>query len=164
MAFLDTLSATCPIPSLLHGKTNSLAPPAALTPLTSPNTPLKNNYHSPKTANPDESTFSGLLCFSLPLLHGQMRERPAGGKRPAAEHFSRSSSTQLLLIDSSKGSKGSRASLSLLSPALFPCKLCYMPSEDLTFPSSLQCQKMGKSEQSVFKGKQEGDWVKFKWE
>lgn len=48
VAFLDTLSATCPIPSLMHGKTNSLAPPAALTPLTSLNTPLKNNCHTPK--------------------------------------------------------------------------------------------------------------------
>lgn len=104
MAFLDTICATCPIPSLLHGKTNSLAPPAALTPQTPP---LKNNYHSQKTANPDESTFSSLLCFSLPLLHGQMTESPAGGKRPAAQHFGRSSSTQLLLIDSSKGSKAS---------------------------------------------------------
>lgn len=120
LAFPDTLSATCPIPSLLHGQTNSLAPPADFTPLTSPNTPLKNKYYSLKTANPDESTFSSLLCFSLPLLHGQMTARPAGGKRPAAEHYSRGSSSQLLLIDSSKGSK---APFSLFFPTLFPYKL-----------------------------------------
>ncbi len=73
LAFLDTLCATCPVPSLLHGKTHSLAPPAASTPLTSPNTPLKNNYRSPKTANCDESTFSSLSAmFFSPLLHGQI--------------------------------------------------------------------------------------------
>lgn len=147
-AFLDTLSDTCPIPRVLHGKTNSLAPPAALTPLTSPNTPLKNNYYSPNTVNPDESTLSSLLCSSLLLLHGQMTERPAGRKRQTAEHFSRGSSTQLFLIDSGKSSKAPLASSLQLS---FPINYAIYPYRTfLSFPwsllSSLQSQKMGKSE------------------
>lgn len=73
------------------------------------------------------------------LLNGQMTGRPAGGKRePTAEHFNRGSSTQLLLIDSSKSSK---APFSLFSPTPFPYTLCYIhfwdfPSLPLFYPLS----------------------------
>lgn len=96
MAFLDTFSATRLIQSLLHGKTHSLAPPAALTPLT-PKHPLKNNYHST-----DSKWWVNFLGSPLPSLNGQRTQGPTGGK-VATKDFSRGSSTQLLLIDSSKG-------------------------------------------------------------
>lgn len=152
MAFLDTMNTTCPFPRLLHGKTNSLAPPAALTPLTSPNTPLKYHNYTPKAANSVQATFSSLLGFPLSLLYGQITETPAGGKRVAADHFSRGSSTQLLLIDSNKGSK---APFSPFYSTSFPKTYTYKTS--LQFPSSLKCQKMGKSKQNLFKGKQKAE-------
>lgn len=148
MAFFNTLNATCPIPSLLHGKTNSLAPPAALTPLTPLNTPLKNNYHDPKTASPDEATFASLLCFSYWMDSWQ--ETQQAGR----ENWLLSTLAGALPLSYSWSTAAKAAKPPLASSLQLPFPINFAPYTSKTFlhfPFSLQCQKMGKSEQSFFK-------------
>lgn len=100
---------------------------------TLPVTPLRSNHLRPKTPDLDRATFSSLLFFVFFFflsLHWTATEIPTGRKRLGAEHFSGVSAAQLLLIDSSKGSK---APFTLGYPTVFPYKLCYMHFQD--FPS-----------------------------
>lgn len=130
MTCFVTVNAACPIPNVLHGKTNSLAPPPAFTPFQSPPSEVT-------TSDQRHQILIGQLspaCFSLSFfflsLHWTATEIPTGRKRLGAEHFSGVSAAQLLLIDSSKGSK---APFTLGYPTVFPYKLCYIHFQD--FPS-----------------------------
>ena len=116
MASPDTLSAACSIPSLLHGKTKL---PSTTCSLYTPNFPKQPPSKITTTVQRQQILMSQPSLACCGFLSPYCIDRWQKGQQEGKDRLlstSVGSSTQLLLIDSSKGSK---APFSLFSPTLF---------------------------------------------